>query len=231
MEPRIQYVQTKDGVSIAFWTMGKGMPLVYMPDIPFSHMQLEWRGRGSRRWYERLAERRRLVRYDGRGVGLSEREVTDFSLDAQVLDLEAVVDRLELEKFALFATVHGGPIAIAYAARHPEQVSHLFLWFSYARGSEPRWVRRLGGLMDKEWEVYTETVARSLLGWSEGKGASRYAEFIRESIGPEGLQRSWDAIRQFDASDLLGQVRSPTLVLHRRQFPFGEVGIARNLAA
>ena len=116
MEPRIQYVQTKDGVSIAFWTMGKGMPLVYMPDIPFSHMQLEWRGRGSRRWYERLAERRRLVRYDGRGVGLSEREVTDFSLDAQVLDLEAVVDRLELEKFALFATVHGGPIAIAYAA-------------------------------------------------------------------------------------------------------------------
>ena len=231
MEPRIQYAKTTDGVSIAYWTLGEGRSFVYMPDIPFSNIQLEWRGWRSRRWYERLAERRRLVRYDGRGVGLSEREVTDFSLDAQVLDLEAVVDRLELEKFALFATVHGGPIAIAYAARHPEQVSHLFLWLSYARGSELRWVRRLGGLMDKEWEVYTETVARSLLGWSEGKGASRYAEFIRESIGPEGLQRSWDAIRQFDASDLLGQVRTPTLVVHPRQFPLLEVGIARNLAA
>ncbi len=231
MEPRIQYAKTSDGVSIAFWTMGEGTSFVYMPDIPFSNIQLEWRGRRSRRWYERLAERRRLVRYDGRGVGLSERKVTDFSLDAQVLDLEAVVDRLELERFALFATIHGGPIAIAYAARHPEQVSHLFLWCSYARGSEPRWVRRLGGLMDKEWEVYTETVAHSLVGWSEGKAASRYAEFIRESIGPEGLQRSWDAIRQFDASDLLGQVRTPTLVVHPRQFPLLEVGIARNLAA
>ncbi|MCH7812142.1 MAG: hypothetical protein IH958_05885, partial [Chloroflexi bacterium] len=93
MEPRIQYAKTEDGVSIAYWTMGEGRPFVYMPDIPFSHIQLEWQSRGTRRWYERLAERRRLVRYDGRGIGLSEREVTDFSLNAQVLDLEAVVDR------------------------------------------------------------------------------------------------------------------------------------------
>ena len=230
MEPRIQYAQTIDGVSIAFWTLGEGMPLVQMPAAP-SHAQLEWGIPEYRRWYERLAEARKVVRYDHRETGLSERNVAGFSLDTVMLDLDAVVGRLELEKFALLGPSTGGLLAIAYAARHPEQVSHLFLWLSYARVSELRWVRRLGGLMDKEWEVYTETVARSLLGWSEGKGASRYAEFIRESIGPEGLQRSWDAIRQFDASDLLGQVRSPTLVLHRRQFPFGEVGIARNLAA
>ena len=103
MEPRIQYAKTTDGVSIAFWTLGEGTPYVWMPMPPFSHIQLEWQNPRSRAQYERVAEKRKLVRYDGRGTGLSDREVTDFSLDAQMLDLEAVVDRLGLERFALFA--------------------------------------------------------------------------------------------------------------------------------
>ena len=70
MEPRIQYAQTADGVSIAFWTLGEGMPLVQMPTPPLSHIQLEWQSPGNRNWYERLAEKRMLVRYDTRGAGL-----------------------------------------------------------------------------------------------------------------------------------------------------------------
>ncbi len=77
MEPRIQYAQTKDEVSIAYWTLGEGQPLVHMPNIPFSHIQLEWQRPEVRRWYERLAENRKVVRYDGRGTGLSERNVTE----------------------------------------------------------------------------------------------------------------------------------------------------------
>ena len=77
MEPRIQYAQTKDGVSIAFSTMGDGMPVVQMP-ASFNHLQLEWQLPEFRTWYERLAETRMLVRYDPRGSGLSERDVTDF---------------------------------------------------------------------------------------------------------------------------------------------------------
>ena len=65
MDPRIQYAQTADGVSIAFWTLGEGEPFVYT-QAPFSHIQLEWQNRDVRRWYERLAEKRKLVRYDGR---------------------------------------------------------------------------------------------------------------------------------------------------------------------
>src|SRR3989304_262884 len=118
-EPRIQYATTSDGVSIAFWTRGEGAPLVYMPDL-FSHIQLEWQNPAIRAVYERLAERRMLVRYDGRGRGLSDRDVRDYSLDALVLDLEAVVDHLGLERFALIAVTHSGPVAIVYAASHPE---------------------------------------------------------------------------------------------------------------
>ena len=119
MEPRIQYARTADGVSIAFWTLGEGMPLVCMPNIPWSHIQVEWQWQGYRRWYERLAEKRKLIRYDSRGCGLSDREVADCSLDAYMLDLEAVVQRLGLDRFVLVAPMNAGPLAIVYAARHP----------------------------------------------------------------------------------------------------------------
>ncbi len=95
MEPRIQYAQTKDGVSIAFSTLGEGMPYVEMPHL-FTHLQLEWENPKFRSWEERLAKKRQIVRYDTRGTGLSDRDVTDVSLDAGVRDLEAVVDRLRL---------------------------------------------------------------------------------------------------------------------------------------
>jgi len=93
MEPRIQYARTADGVSIAFWTLGEGTPLVEMPAMPLSNIQMEWQIPEVRRWYERLSEKIKLVRYDCRGAGLSDRDVTDYSFEAQVLDLEAVVDR------------------------------------------------------------------------------------------------------------------------------------------
>jgi hypothetical protein len=64
MEPRIQYAKTKDGVSIAYWTMGEGMPLVVMSGAPFSHIQMEWQEAGPRAWYEGLAQKRKLVGYD-----------------------------------------------------------------------------------------------------------------------------------------------------------------------
>ena len=118
MEPRIQYAKTKDGVSIAFSTLGEGMPFAQAPTLPFSHIQLERQNPGFRTWYEHLGKTRMLVRYDGRGTGLSDRDVTNCSLDAQVLDLVAVVDRLGLERFALLGVFTGGPVAIAYTAHH-----------------------------------------------------------------------------------------------------------------
>jgi class 3 adenylate cyclase len=233
MEPRIQYAQTADGVNIAFWTLGEGTPLVEMPSMLFSHIQLEWQIPEVRRWYERLSEKRKLVRYDCRGSGLSDRDVADYSLDAFVLDLEAVVDRLRLERFALFGTAYTGLVAIAYAAGHPERVSQLLLFCSWARTRDtasPQ-LRALRQLLDTDWETYTETAAHTLLGWSEGEQARRVAATLRESVTQEALQAAVRAYREFDVTALLPRVRSPTLVLHRRELRWLDVAVARGLAS
>ena len=233
MEPRIQYAQTKDGVSIAFSTMGEGIPFVQIP-AAFSHLQLEWQLPEFRTWYERLAERRKLVRYDTRGSGLSEREVSDFSLEAHVLDLEAVVDRLGLERFVLLGPFVLGPVAITYAARHPERVSHLLLWCAWARAADayrsPQ-AQSMAALRGIDWKTYTETVAHVLLGWSAGEPARRFAELMRESITQETARVSIGAAMQFDVTALLPELRVATLVVHRRQVAFPDVDIARGLAS
>ncbi len=232
MEPRIQYAKTKDGVSIAFCVHGKGTPLVQMWN-PQAHIQQQWGVPEFRTWYERLAQKRMLVQYDHRGTGLSRRDVSDFSLEALSLDLEAVVDRLELERFALWGNVIMGPVAIAYAARHPERVSHLILWCSYARGSDflksPQ-VQALLRLIDN-WELYTDTLAHYGFGWGGGEAARLYATTIREGITQETLRVFQDQLFTADVTDLLPQVRVPTLVLHRRQLRLVSVDLATDLAS
>jgi class 3 adenylate cyclase len=234
MEPRIQYAKTTDGVSIAFWTLGEGMPLVHLP-VAFSHIQLEWQIAECRRWYERLAEKRKLIRLDPRGMGLSERDITELSADAWLLDIGAVVDRLGIERFALLGAWHSGPAAVEYAVSHPERVSHLILWGSYAQASE--WVASsqillMRPLIGAAWQTYTEAVAHVLLGWSAGEPARRYAALVRDSLRPEFFRDAIiPALDGYEVTPLLPQVRSPTLVLHRRQWALVSVDVARNLAS
>jgi class 3 adenylate cyclase len=234
MEPHIQYAKTADGVSIAFWTLGEGMPLVWMSSVPFNNIQLEWQLPGSRLLHEGLAQKRRLVRYDGRGLGLSERNAADFSLDAHASDLDAVVDRLSLDRFALLAFPGAGPAAIAYTGRHPERVSHLILIDAYARASD--WTRipqmkALGGLLGRDWETYTETYAHIAWGWSAGEQAGWWARLLRTTITHEAMQLLARSVREIDVTELLPLVRCPTLVLHRRDWRLLGVDTARELAS
>jgi class 3 adenylate cyclase len=233
MEPRIEYATTSDAVNIAYWALGEGAPLVQMPAFPLTHVHLEWQIPECRRWFESLAGRIRLIRYDARGGGLSERAVTDFSLEAQVRDLEAVVDGLGLERFALFAPADSGMTAIAYAAANPERVSHLILWCSWARRADvsgaPQ-TETLRALLEKDWEIYTETVARVLLGWGAQAEARRFAEFFRECVTPDVLRSAIGAVYAVDVTDSLPKIASPTLVLQRRRMPNPDVGVATRLA-
>ena len=234
MEPRIQYAKTEDGVSIAYWTLGEGMPLVSMPG-PFSHVQMEWQIPMGRQWLEALAQKRMLVRYDRRGCGLSERDVTDYSLDALVLDLEAVVDRLGLESFALFAGSSQGPVAVTYAARHPERISHLLLWCSFSRGSD-FWrssrAQAFRAIRVTDWELFTESLVDLAAGLRLGEDERRAgAALIREAVTRESYRAFTEAAEGFDVTDLLPRVRPPTLVLHRREVAYPEVGLARGLAS
>ena len=231
-EPRIQYAKTSDGVSIAFWTLGQGQPLVQMPALPWSHIQLEWQNPGSRRWYEALAEKGKLVRYDGRGSGLSDRNVADYSLDAHMLDLQAVVERLGVQRFALLATSTAGPVAIAYAARHPEAVSHLLLWCAWAR--PPTELHAFRVLADQGWGLFRVALVHTMFGWSAGEEARRYAAYMRECTTAEAGSAIYSALAEVDVTAVLSQVRAPTLILHRRQTPAigaGGVEIAKGLAS
>src|SRR2546428_3204781 len=119
MEPRIQYATTSDGVSIAYWAMGEGLPFVHMPWFRVSHVQLEWEVPEVRRWYEALAEKTRLVRYDWRGIGLSQREAPDYSPCALVLDLEAGVGPPGVGGVVVFGVRGTGAGAVAVAGRPP----------------------------------------------------------------------------------------------------------------
>jgi class 3 adenylate cyclase len=232
MEPRIQYAKTADGVNIAFWTLGKGMPYL-VPDVPFSHIQLEWQMPGWRRWYERLAEKRMLVRYDGRGTGLSERSVGDYSLDAHMLDLEAVVDRLGVQRFALSGSSAAWPIAVACATRRPEAVSHLVLWCPLEpqalRGARNRAIR---ALREGDWDLYTEATAHAAFGWSSAEEGNRWAAYLRECVTAETARAIYSALAGYDAAAVLSRVKAPTLILHRReQAMLVGVEVARGLAS
>ena len=235
MEPRIRYAQTKDGVSIAYSTLGDGMPILYMGFPLFSHLQFEWGIPELRAFYETIAQDRTLVRYDYRSTGLSDRTVKDMSLDSLVLDLEAVADRLRLERFALFTSGRMGPVGITYTVRQLERVSHLVLRGAIARGDDllggPARTEAILGLLEKDWEIYTETMARYMLGFGDEELARQLTSFLRECVTQEVALVVFQGVVQFDASSLLGQVRSPTLVIHNRQFPVPEVGVARDLAS
>lgn len=236
MEPRIQYATTVDGVSIALSTIGEGLAFVMPPPaLPWSHIELEWQIPEWRHFYEHLADRYRLVRYDGRGAGLSDKRIDDYSFESMVRDFEAVVDRLDLDRFAIFAPFFTAPMAIAYATRHPARVSHLILWCGFARAVDgrgpPAVVETLDRMLALDYEMFTETLAHTVFGWSEGESAHRMAVYMQQSLSAEAARACWGTNDDLDVEDLLPAITAPTLVLHRRDFPLIDQSVPRRLAA
>jgi class 3 adenylate cyclase len=233
MEPRIQYAKAADGVNIAYWVLGEGMPVVFIPFIP-SHAQLIWQYPEVRQVWERIAEGRKFISYDARGNGLSDRDVADHSLDAYVQDLEAVVDHLKLESFVLMGSVWTGMPAIVYAANHPERVTRLVLWVSFARTSDfagtPA-AQALRTLRASDWELYWETVAQHGFGFTGAEQAQQWAAYWQKSTTQQvalAFESQWENL---DVSGVLPEVTSPTLVVHPRQAPYLSVDAARHLAS
>ncbi len=234
MEPQIQYAKTSDGVSIAFWTLGEGPPLVMMPPAPYFHSLVGWRLPGVRHYFELLAADRKTVRLDHRGFGDSDRTATDFSLEARIRDLEGVLDSIHLRRFALHALYQSGPVAIAFAARHPERVSRFVLLDTSARGDDffrSEQERILWQLAAVDWHLYTELESFRFVGWSPGKEGARYAAALREGATFETASATRHATGGFDATELLAQVRSPTLVIHHAAGQRVSIDAARRLAA
>lgn len=236
MEPRIQYATTSDGVSIAFWAIGDGPALVVPPPaLPWSHIELEWDIPEWRHWYEHLAESFRVVRYDNRGSGLSTGAITDDLAETHIRDLSAVVDRLDLDHFALFGLYANAPIVIDYATRHPGRVSHLVLWCAIPNPGEVERERGQSDMFERvrneNYELFTEMLAHTIFGWSEGAAAHRFAAYMRAAISAEASSRCWDLIQEVDVTHLLPRITAPALVLHRRDQTLVSIAHARELAA
>jgi pimeloyl-ACP methyl ester carboxylesterase/DNA-binding winged helix-turn-helix (wHTH) protein len=226
----IRFCTTEDGVRLAYAAMGSGPPLVKVANW-LSHLDYDRETVVWRHWLTELSRRYRLVRYDERGCGLSDWDVPDFSFEAWVRDLETVVDAAGLYRFPLLGISQGGAVAVAYAVRHPERVSHLVLLGSYAQGSS----RRAATQEDRDLVDARIEIIR--LGW--GRPEPQYRQMFVSRFLPEGTQEEWREfdelqrrsasaenawrfVREFseiDISELAPRVAVPTLIACARDEP------------
>ncbi|MCH8813682.1 MAG: adenylate/guanylate cyclase domain-containing protein [Chloroflexi bacterium] len=220
MEPRIQYAKTKDGVSIAFWTMGDGEPpLIMSPPLGWGHISLELRVPELARWYKHLASRRMLIRYDTRNEGLSDRNIERLSEHEIASDVEAVIERLGYPQVDLLGFYGLGPVMLRVAAEHPREVRRLVVCSPYVIGERVYASARglaVRGLIENDWELFTKTFAHERLGWSTEQ-AGEWAGFIQSAVGQRDAALTLAAHAKIDWSPWLAKIRAPTLVL-RDQF-------------
>jgi DNA-binding CsgD family transcriptional regulator/pimeloyl-ACP methyl ester carboxylesterase len=200
--------------------MGSGPALVIVPPVPFSNVAGEWAVPLLRRVYERLAGSFRLIRFDGRGTGASQRSVDDAGLEAMADDIEAVLAAAGVEQAALLALYLAGGPAVTLAAHRPGRVSLLVLFGVTADASDH--LARPGtaallGLMDEDWELFTQTAALDWMGWRVAEDGERVAAAFRTTTTPAIARAAITAFAASDLRPLLPSVVAPALVLHRRE--------------
>lgn len=227
---------------IAYATAGQGPPLVKTANY-LTHLEHDWESPVWAHWLGELARHHTLVRYDERGSGLSDWEVGDFAMDGWVSDLEAVADAAGLDRFALLGLSQGAAVAVAYAARHPERVSHLVLYGGYARG-------RLVRARSPEDELEAETMINVIrVGWGRdnpafrqlfgtllmpdaGEEQKRWLDRLAQvSTTPENAAAMERAFYRIDVTDEARAVEAPTLVVHARDDAAVPFAAGRELAA
>ncbi len=230
MEQQIRFCTTSDGVRIAYATVGKGPPLVSISGW-VSHLKLAWSSPESRAFSEALAEGRLLVLYDKRGTGLSDWDAEDFSMEARLRDLAAVVDTLGLERFALMGYSEGGPTAITYAVRHPERVSRLILCGSYHRWPFTREeTEPILALVRAQWGLGSAAIAAAFVPSGDPAHVAQFTAIERVAASAETAARILEVNADIDVTPLLKDIQAPTLVVHRRGDAIAPFKVAREMA-
>jgi len=238
---KIRFCESGDGTQIAYATIGAGPPLVRAGHW-LTHLEHDWHSPVWRPLLDEFTKTFQVSRYDQRGNGLSDWAIRNTSLDAFVDDLEAVVDAAKLDRFTLYGTSQGAPIAVAYAVRHPERVSHLILHGGYVRGRTLR-------ASEAEREQGEAILALMRHGW--GKEGSPFIKAFTSMYIPDGTKEQIDsladlqartvspenavalrtAVDNFDVSELLAKVSVPTLVIHAQNDGVQPLDEGRKLAA
>ncbi|KKK69396.1 hypothetical protein LCGC14_2934440, partial [marine sediment metagenome] len=231
MEQQIRFCTTSDGVRIAYATAGKGPPLVLSPGW-VSHLKFAWTQPGTRAYLEGLARGRLLVRYDKRGTGLSDWDAQDLSTEARLRDLEAVVETLGLERFALMGYSEGGPTAIVYAARYPEKVSHLILYGSFHRWPHPREaVEPILSLIRAQWGLGSAALTAAFVPSGDPAQVAYFTELERVGASAESASMLLEVNMDINVTPSLKDIQAPTLIVHRRGDAVAPFNVAREMAA
>ena len=217
---------TLDGVHLAYATSGSGPPLVKVANW-LSHLDYDWESPVWRHWWQALSQHHTLVRYDERGCGLSDWDVdaSSFTLEAWVRDLETVVDALGLERFPLLGLSQGGPIAITYAVRHPERVSHVVVYGTCARAmwerasdEQRQELAALGQLIRVSWgsdqASFRQVYDARFLPDGPMEAWRDFDELQRRSTSPRNAQRMWRAFGGLDCSEAASRLDVPVLIVH-----------------
>ena len=225
--PPVQYVTTSDGYNIAYTVTGQGVPFVYMPEIIFQCVETAWKSPAYRTFWKPLAERFELVQYDSRGGGNSSRGLrADHSVDHWVLDCEAVVDRLQLSRFILYAHVVSAHPALLYASRHPDRVAALIL-LNPSPANGDVYLNNWEYLYRNSWDMFLNVFTASV-----GPGGDEdWVAYWRNGMSQDDLIQAMLAGVGFTFEDLLPSVKAPTLVMVNRTpiaAAFGDA--ARSLA-
>jgi class 3 adenylate cyclase len=221
MEPQVQYAKTSDGVSIAYAVFGNGTPLVLTAAVSGLGLHFYSFMSGSRLGVDTMvAKGFQVIRYDSRGTGSSDRAAQDFSLETMLLDLEAVVNQLGLDRFALHGHFVGARPAIAYAVRQPDRVTHLVLRDPHASAADENRsfpgqsiVKAMRPFAEEQWELVSINIAALGFGFSDLEAAKQYAEALRSGVTAETWLKFAEALDKIDVTDLLGSVSLPTLVI------------------
>ncbi|RTL63445.1 MAG: alpha/beta fold hydrolase [Pseudonocardiaceae bacterium] len=235
---QVRFCRSHDGVRIAYARYGEGPPLV-INSCWLSHLQYDWQSPVWRHFVEGLGRSTTTLRYDERGFGLSDWDVADFSFEARIADLEAVVDDAGFDRFTLLGMAQGGPVAIAYAARHPERVDRLIL-----SSCSPATI-----VDEQDAEMEEAFIHMIRVGWARPESEFRrvFTSLMIPGATPEQMAWVDDLLKMATSADnciaarrgrydidvrpLLADLDVPTLVVQSRGDRLTDFDEARELAA
>lgn len=232
MRQVVRFAATPAG-RVAYSVTGSGPPLVCLMGW-VSHLGLMWENPEHRRFVEALSREHTVIRYDKIGCGLSDRTRTDFTMESELVVLEALVAHLGLQRFALFGSCESGQVAAAYAAAHPELLRSLVLYGSCVRGSDlaPAEVRQsMLALIRAHWGLGSRVLADIWFPEASTELTGMFARLQRGAASADMAASLLDMFYRFDVADLLPEIRVPTLVAHRRGSRAVHFELGRELAA
>lgn len=223
------------GRRVAYEVRGSGPPLV-APAWWVSHLELDWQDADFRRFWEGIADGYTLIRYDRLGVGMSDRTLhdSDLTLDSEVAVLRALIDELGLERVSLIGGSSGSCTAVAFAAAFPERVQRIVLYGSYADGTvltPPGVGDAILAAIQAHWGLGARLLGDIFLGGATADEQERFGRLQRESATANTAAAVLALVYRLDVRDQLPLVRSPTLVVHRREDRAVPYRLGREVAA